>query len=191
MPKESQAAYDAFLVYRNMAKPRSIREVARSVGKYDSLIERWSSRHKWVERALLWDNAEQRIADDEALRKHQLWERRRLDAIERRYARAMELDQRAQQMLAMPILRKVKEERDDKGNVKLVVFEPAGWRQRDAALMLQLANALEREAIEAAIPPKVQDDRKPDKVSSATAEAMIEAASRLEDDYDPPSDIKN
>jgi hypothetical protein len=186
--RETEVAYQTFLAYRDMPKPRSTRALALRIGKAVSVIQEWSSRHKWTDRCLAWDNHQQAAADAEAVKFAAKWEARRQAAIERRFERARQLDERAQAMLALPITRKVKEERDDKGNVKLVVFEPAGWRQRDAALMVQLADALEREAIEAALPPKKEEDRGPGRISAAKAEAMLEAASSLEDDYDPPSD---
>ena len=48
---ESAAAYYAFAVYREQAPPRSIRKVARALGRGQRTLEEWSSKYKWVERA--------------------------------------------------------------------------------------------------------------------------------------------
>jgi hypothetical protein len=67
-PEESDPAYEAFSVYRDMpltpyrdggqelpGRPRSNREVARRLHKGRSLIDRWGSRHAWVERCRVYD----------------------------------------------------------------------------------------------------------------------------------------
>lgn len=60
-PGESAVAYEAFTVYRDMTPGnRSTREVARRLGKSETLIGRWSSRHGWVRRVLAWDTDQDR-----------------------------------------------------------------------------------------------------------------------------------
>ena len=48
---ESAVAYSAFVIYREQAPPRSIRKVARVLGRGQRTLEEWSSKYKWVERA--------------------------------------------------------------------------------------------------------------------------------------------
>lgn len=52
---ESTAAFEAFTLYRD-TRPRSLRKVAKTLGKNDALIARWSKAHAWVERCQQWDN---------------------------------------------------------------------------------------------------------------------------------------
>ncbi|MEW6572879.1 MAG: hypothetical protein AB1374_04530 [Bacillota bacterium] len=54
-PGESAQAFQAFALYRDMGPARSIREVARRLGKSKTQIDRWSVRWDWVERAAAWD----------------------------------------------------------------------------------------------------------------------------------------
>lgn len=62
-PSESQVAFEAFRLYRDGAPRRSIREVAAELGKRRQLLERWSTRHRWVDRvdAFLRDEDRQHI----------------------------------------------------------------------------------------------------------------------------------
>lgn len=53
---ESQRAYEAFAIYRDMGPSRSLAKVAKKLGKAISLIERWSRKWNWVERAALYDD---------------------------------------------------------------------------------------------------------------------------------------
>jgi hypothetical protein len=54
-PDEGMEAYQAFLIYRDAGRNRSIPEVAKSVGKHPSLLWRWAREHDWRDRAALWD----------------------------------------------------------------------------------------------------------------------------------------
>ena len=60
--RESQKAYEAFVVYRTLGKVRSLDATAREMGKSRTLMERWSSKWSWVKRAEAWDL---KVADDE------------------------------------------------------------------------------------------------------------------------------
>lgn len=55
-PGESAKAYEAFVIYRDMGAERTVRKVAESLGKSDTLIVGWSSRHEWVRRVSAWDS---------------------------------------------------------------------------------------------------------------------------------------
>ncbi len=56
LPQETAPAFEAFGVYRDMASGRSLANVGRDLEKHKTLIERWSSRWGWVERAAAWDH---------------------------------------------------------------------------------------------------------------------------------------
>jgi len=69
LPGESAKAYEAFCKYRDMPPgERSLREVARRLGKSETLISRWSSRYRWVERVQAWDDEVDRKAREAHLR---------------------------------------------------------------------------------------------------------------------------
>ncbi|WP_328902302.1 hypothetical protein OHR86_22435 [Streptomyces sp. NBC_00441] len=53
---ETEPAFEAFRVYRDMGAVRTTRGVAQVLGKSAQLIGRWSSTHDWVARARAFDN---------------------------------------------------------------------------------------------------------------------------------------
>lgn len=61
---ESIKAYAAFIEYRDMGVQRSIRQLAQNLGKSDTLIMGWSTRHEWVARAEAWDAAQIAAMDE-------------------------------------------------------------------------------------------------------------------------------
>lgn len=76
-PGESAAAWEAFACYRDLGLSRSIGKVAERLAKSRTLIERWSTAHRWVLRAEGWDReqdrlwrAEQHQAAREVARRH-------------------------------------------------------------------------------------------------------------------------
>jgi hypothetical protein len=60
-PDDSQASWQAFVVYRDMGLTRSNAKVARALGKSKALIDRWSRTHNWVIRAAAFDSHEDRM----------------------------------------------------------------------------------------------------------------------------------
>lgn len=69
LPGESAKAYEAFCKYRDMPPgERSLREVARRLGKSETLISRWSSQYRWVARVQAWDDEVDRKAREAHLR---------------------------------------------------------------------------------------------------------------------------
>lgn len=58
---ESSPAFEAFTIYRDAGPSRSIRGVARELGKSGSLISRWSSRYSWKSRVVAWDSAQDQL----------------------------------------------------------------------------------------------------------------------------------
>ena len=56
-PGETDKAFRAFIAYRNLEpEERSLARVVSELGKSRSLMEQWSSKWSWVERARAWDN---------------------------------------------------------------------------------------------------------------------------------------
>ncbi|WP_327375826.1 hypothetical protein OG393_18810 [Streptomyces sp. NBC_01216] len=58
---ESSAAWEAFACYRDLGLSRSIGKVAERLAKSRTLIERWSTSHRWVLRAEAWDREQDRL----------------------------------------------------------------------------------------------------------------------------------
>lgn len=52
---ESSQAFEAFVIYRDMGLQRSIRSAAKTLGKSHKLLERWSAKYKWSDRAAAFD----------------------------------------------------------------------------------------------------------------------------------------
>lgn len=67
-PNESAKAFEAFAIYRDMGADRSIRAVARRLGKSKTQIEKWSRAHDWVERVRAYDRNLDREARAEAVK---------------------------------------------------------------------------------------------------------------------------
>ena len=56
-PKESDPAYAAFSLYRDMGKKRTVSAVVKECGKNRSLIDRWHKGHNWAARCRAYDNS--------------------------------------------------------------------------------------------------------------------------------------
>ena len=69
LPRESGPAYEAFRTFLELGGGRTVAEVVRRLGKKESLIWRWVSRHDWRHRAWLWD-VRQAGEDEAAVRRH-------------------------------------------------------------------------------------------------------------------------
>lgn len=65
---ESEQAFEAFTVYRNMGLKRSNRGVCEKLSKSRQLISRWKSRYEWDVRAKAWDNELEEEARSEAVK---------------------------------------------------------------------------------------------------------------------------
>lgn len=61
---ETPVAYAAFTEYLDMGGERSTEHVARKLGKSNTLIGRWCTRHDWVERSRAWDSVPKRAVAD-------------------------------------------------------------------------------------------------------------------------------
>lgn len=68
--KETDPAWEAFQIYRDMGESRGLRAVAQKLSKSTALINRWSARHKWVARCedySRWQETQKRKAKEKAL----------------------------------------------------------------------------------------------------------------------------
>lgn len=52
---ETSVAFEAFCIYRDKGPARSNAKVAQALGKSKQIVDRWSSRWRWVDRADVWD----------------------------------------------------------------------------------------------------------------------------------------
>lgn len=59
---ESSKAYEAFSLYRDMGRERTLPKVAEACGKSVSLMNKWSQANNWVERVRAYDDEVDRQA---------------------------------------------------------------------------------------------------------------------------------
>src|SRR5918994_2545612 len=91
---ESTKAFQAFAAYRDLpADERSLSAVSEQLGKSKSLLARWSTQFRWVDRTAAWDS-------------HQDQQRRKRAASEREKMLERQLQQNriASQALMAPLL---------------------------------------------------------------------------------------
>jgi len=62
LPGESAKNYEAFCRYRDMGPNRSQEKTARELSKSRQLLARWSALYRWPERAIAWDDEQDRLA---------------------------------------------------------------------------------------------------------------------------------
>ena len=83
MPGESGPAYAAFLAYRDMGATRTYVATARSLRRHESLMRRWATRHRWRERAWLWDLHQARQEETVVRQQREAVLRERLEDLDR------------------------------------------------------------------------------------------------------------
>ena len=83
MPGESGPAYAAFLVNRDLGRSRTFKATADRVGKHESLMRRWATRHRWRERAWAWDLHQARQQETVVRQQRESLLRERLDDLDR------------------------------------------------------------------------------------------------------------
>lgn len=62
LESETQKAYEAFCVYRDMGISRSLERVIQEGGRSSTIVQKWSSLHNWVERVNAYDLVQEAIA---------------------------------------------------------------------------------------------------------------------------------
>lgn len=129
-PGEPGTSFAGFVLYREMPPDkRSLREVGRHLGRSESLIERYSSRWNWVDRACAWDREQARLSSQTQAKATADWVDRHAE------------EGRKLQIFAMAALNKYIE-RDSEGRIIGVRNVPL----RDALLMMKLGSQIERAA---------------------------------------------
>ena len=78
-PKETEKAYEAFLIYKNLGPGRTFIEVSRKLHKSFTLIRRWKDAWNWKERVELYDRENDRKAQLEAQAAQKEMIRRHID----------------------------------------------------------------------------------------------------------------
>ena len=71
-PGETEKAYEAFLIYKNLGPGRTVTEVAKKLSKSRQLMARWCSHYGWTDRAAAYDRENERkeqIATQQARKK--------------------------------------------------------------------------------------------------------------------------
>lgn len=63
---ESEKAFEAFVVYRDMGRERTVTAVAKKLSKSRQLLERWKERWDWQERVRTYDNELEKEAKESA-----------------------------------------------------------------------------------------------------------------------------
>ena len=136
LPEESPQAYAGFKAYRDLGEGRSFIATARALGRADSLIRRWATRHDWRARARAWDLLQAR-QDEAAIRLE------RDEAVRRQLKDAQRMQQLAMAKLSGLVHR-------DPATGELAL-DPS-VTPRDAVAIYRLGLDIRREAAQAAEP---------------------------------------
>lgn len=65
---ESEKAFEAFKIYRDMGEERTISAVGKRLEKSRNLIDRWKERWNWKERVRAYDNELEKQAKEKAIK---------------------------------------------------------------------------------------------------------------------------
>ena len=136
LPEESPQAYAAFKAFRDLGEGRSFIATARALGRADSLVRRWATRHDWKSRARAWDLLQAR-QDEAAIRLE------RDEVVRRQLKDAQRMEQLAMAKLSGLVHR-------DPATGELAL-DPS-VTPRDAVAIYRLGLDIQREAASAAEP---------------------------------------
>ncbi|MBQ5659309.1 MAG: hypothetical protein IIV02_07305 [Peptococcaceae bacterium] len=89
-PDESDVAFEAFCVYRDMGTERSLRSVAEKLNKSSQLMGRWSGKFSWVDRVSAWEDEQDRILCQEQIKDIKKMRQRHADLAMEMLAKALE-----------------------------------------------------------------------------------------------------
>lgn len=87
---ESEKAYWAFAIYRDMGEKRTIAAVVNQLQKSRSLIDRWKDRWDWVERVRAYDNYLDKEARATAIKERKQMTERHIIIAKQIQAKALE-----------------------------------------------------------------------------------------------------
>lgn len=68
---ESEKAFEAFKIYRDMGEERSVSAVGKRLAKSRNLMDRWKDRWNWKERVRAYDNELEKQAKAKAVKEYQ------------------------------------------------------------------------------------------------------------------------
>jgi len=87
---ESAQAFEAFMVYLKLGDDRSVRAVGQECAKSRSLISRWCTTYRWVERATAYDADVQKKAHAAAVKEQKKMAERHIDIAMQLQKKALE-----------------------------------------------------------------------------------------------------
>lgn len=148
---ESAKAYEAFRTYLDQGSERSVRKVAEALAKSRTLIGRWSSENKWVDRVAAWTAEEDRIARQAQLDEIKKMRKRHADLASAMLVKAARALQRIPEDEIRPgdVSRMVetasKLERISRGDVETVIEERDGGQAAPAVTFYMPSNGRDDE----------------------------------------------
>lgn len=161
-PSESHKAYEAFRIYRDMGRDRSLVKVGQALGLKQvrkgttntftdpgGNVSVWSSRFRWVERVRAFEAyldtillAEQEKQMREAAAS---WVRRQEEVREREWALSAGLLEKVRDMLKYPVTRTTRRKVSKDGKtIWNITIEPARWDWKAAVDVLRYATSTAR-----------------------------------------------
>jgi hypothetical protein len=124
---EPPKAFEAFVAYRDLGPQRSQVKVGKRLGVSSTLTERWAQRRSWTDRALAWDDEQDRVGREATLAE--------VRAMHRRHAE-----------IAVLILNKVEARLIGNEAEGINALDPSKLTPRDLATLTDIAVKLERVA---------------------------------------------
>ena len=146
---ETDVAFTAFRAYYQLPEGEdNLRQLAKTLGKSRTLVERWSLRNRWQQRRSAWRDHLARIANEEAERlqreKVAKSAKRREQEAEEQHEDSQRLRRKARQMLDYPLAEQTG--RGPEGET--VVVKPTRWSMGTSAILMRTAATLGSRALE-------------------------------------------
>lgn len=126
LEKETDKAWEAFQIYRDFGKKRSLSKVADKLNKSKTIIARWSTRNNWVNRISQYERTVDSVSSRQALMDRQ--------AAKIRHLRAL----RKQQDLAEDQIEKYIDRAADNPDKPIIDADKAAKIENDAIKMERL-----------------------------------------------------
>ena len=87
---ESEKAFEAFVVYRDLGQDRTITAVGKRLAKSRNLIDRWKEKYNWSERVRLYDNELEKRAMAKAVKERKAMTERHIKLAMQMQKKALE-----------------------------------------------------------------------------------------------------
>lgn len=87
---ESEKAFEAFVIYRDMGLERTVSAVVKRLEKSRNLLDRWKDRWDWETRAAAYDNYLDREAQKAAIREYKKMNQRHIETAKLLQSKALE-----------------------------------------------------------------------------------------------------